>query len=120
LQDVLQTLFPFEGGVTLNFQGKRSAHEIYRKVWPRQTIIKEELSLGTDEEQARNMIVEGENLQAMVTLYKERGQVDLITTGPPYNTGRPFATTTNGTAIRTIQSSARSSGATTAPSTPNG
>ncbi len=26
----------------------------------------------------------------MVTLYKERGQVDLILTDPPYNTGRDF------------------------------
>jgi len=36
------------------------------------------------------MIIEGENLQAMVTLYKYRGQVDLILTDPPYNTGSDF------------------------------
>jgi adenine-specific DNA-methyltransferase len=36
------------------------------------------------------MIVEGENLQAMVSLYKYRGQVDLILTDPPYNTGSDF------------------------------
>lgn len=29
-------------------------------------------------------------LQAMVSLYKYRGQVDLILTDPPYNTGRDF------------------------------
>lgn len=48
------------------------------------------MSVGSPEEQARNMIIEGENLQAMVTLYKERGQVDLIITDPPYNTGGQF------------------------------
>jgi len=36
------------------------------------------------------MLIEGENLQAMVTLYKYRGQVDLIVTDPPYNTGQYF------------------------------
>lgn len=36
------------------------------------------------------MLIEGENLQAMVTLYKFKGQVDLIVTDPPYNTGQYF------------------------------
>jgi len=35
-------------------------------------------------------VTEGENLQAMVTMYRDRGQVDLIVTDPPYNTGRDF------------------------------
>ena len=78
------------GGITLSFHGKRTAQEIDKKVRPRQTIIKKELSVGSPEDQARNMIIEGENLQAMVTLYKERGQVDLILTDPPYNTGQTF------------------------------
>lgn len=78
------------GGIILNFHGKRTAQEIDKKVRPRQTLVKKDLSIGTPEEQARNMIVEGENLQAMVTLYKERGQVDLIITDPPYNTGQQF------------------------------
>lgn len=77
-------------GISLNFHGKRTAQEIDKKVRPRQTQIKKELSVGSPEEQARNMIIEGENLQAMVTLYKERGQVDLIITDPPYNTGGQF------------------------------
>lgn len=79
-----------DGGVTVNFQGKRFAQELYKRVRPRQTLIKKELSVGLPEEQARNLIIEGENLQAMVTLYKERGQVDLILTDPPYNTGQTF------------------------------
>jgi adenine-specific DNA-methyltransferase len=78
------------GGIVVNFHGKRTAQEIDRKVRPRQTRIIKELSVGTPEQQIKNMIIEGENLQAMVTLYKERGQVDLILTDPPYNTGQYF------------------------------
>lgn len=78
------------GGITLNFHGKRTAQEIDKKVRPRQTQIRRDLCVGSLEEQARNKIIEGENLQAMVTLYKERGQVDLIVTDPPYNTGEQF------------------------------
>jgi adenine-specific DNA-methyltransferase len=78
------------GGVFLNFYGKRSATEISRRVRPRVTRRVADLHVGTPEEQSRNMIIEGENLQAMVTLYKFRGQVDLILTDPPYNTGNDF------------------------------
>ena len=46
--------------------------------------------MGTPEEQCKNLLIEGENLQAMVTLYKYRGEVDLIVTDPPYNTGQQF------------------------------
>ncbi len=78
------------GGIVLNFHGKKIAQEIDKKVRPRQTKIEAKLSVGSSEEQAKNTIIEGENLQAMVTLYKERGQVDLILTDPPYNTGQYF------------------------------
>ena len=78
------------GGVFLNFHGKRSAMEIAKKVRPRVTRRVPDLHCGTPEEQCQNMIIEGENLQAMVTLYKYRGQVDLILTDPPYNTGNDF------------------------------
>ena len=43
--------------------------------------------VGPEEERAKNLVIEGDNLQAMATLYRERGQVDLILTDPPYNTG---------------------------------
>lgn len=88
LIDVIRSMV--DGGVSINFHGKRFAHEVYKKVRPRQTIIKKDLSVGEPEEQVRNLLIEGENLQAMVTLYKERGQVDLILTDPPYNTGQSF------------------------------
>jgi adenine-specific DNA-methyltransferase len=47
-------------------------------------------SAGLPEEQARNIVIEGDNLQALATLYRERGQVDLIIADPPYNTGNDF------------------------------
>lgn len=77
-------------GVALSFHGKRSAMQIAKKVRPRQTRREPKLHVGPPEAQAKNMLIEGENLQAMVTLYKYRGQVDLIVTDPPYNTGQYF------------------------------
>ena len=78
------------GGVALTFHGKRSAMEIQRRVRPRVTRRVSELHVGSPEEQSRNVLMEGENLQAMVTLYKHRGLVDLVLTDPPYNTGQQF------------------------------
>ena len=77
-------------GVALNFHGKRSVMEIAKRVRPRQMRREPKLHVGTASDQSRNILVEGENLQAMVTLYKYRGQVDLIVTDPPYNTGQTF------------------------------
>lgn len=58
------------GGVFLNFNGKRSAMEIAKQVRPRVTRRVPELHCGTPEERCKNLIIEGENLQAMVTLYR--------------------------------------------------
>ncbi len=77
-------------GVALSFHGKRSAMRIARKVRPRQTRREPKLHVGSADEQCKNLLIEGENLQAMVTLYKFHGQVDLILTDPPYNTGQYF------------------------------
>lgn len=76
-----------EPGVKLSFPGKATARRITRRVRPRvqRTIAK--YGAGTDVERAKNLLIEGDNLQALATLYKERGNVDLILTDPPYNTG---------------------------------
>lgn len=76
-----------EPGVKLTFPGKATARRITRRVRPRvqRTIAK--YGAGPDEERAKNVLIEGDNLQALATLYKERGNVDLILTDPPYNTG---------------------------------
>ncbi|MCS3521839.1 site-specific DNA-methyltransferase [Bradyrhizobium elkanii] len=78
------------GGVALSFSGKRSALEIGRKVRPRVMRRESKMHVGPPDQQGRNLLIEGENLQAMVTLYKYRGQIDLIVTDPPYNTGQQF------------------------------
>lgn len=75
------------GGIHISFVGKANARQIARKVRPRVLRPIKGLSVGDPESQARNLVIEGDNLQAMATLYKERGQVDLILTDPPYNTG---------------------------------
>lgn len=78
------------GGVSLTFSGKRTAVEIAKKVCPRVMRRDPKFHIGAPEEQSKNLLIEGENLQAMVTLYKYRGQVDLILTDPPFNTGQSF------------------------------
>ena len=77
-------------GVALSFHGKRTSLEIAKRVRPRQMRREPKLHVGTPSDQSRNLLIEGENLQAMVTLYKYRGEVDLILTDPPYNTGQTF------------------------------
>jgi adenine-specific DNA-methyltransferase len=77
-------------GVALTFHGKRSALEISRRVRPRVMRREPKLHVGDPDEQSQNLVIEGENLQTMVTLYKYRGEVDLVLTDPPYNTGQQF------------------------------
>lgn len=79
-----------EQGVRITFSGKEAAKRIARKVQPRNIRRLAKYSVGSEEQQAMNHVIEGENLQTMVSLYKERGQVDLVLTDPPYNTGRDF------------------------------
>lgn len=79
-----------EAGVKLSFPGKALARRISRKVRPHVQRTVAKYSAGPEAEQARNLLIEGDNLQALVTLYRERGHVDLILTDPPYNTGNDF------------------------------
>lgn len=77
-------------GVNLSFVGKGQARRIARLVRPRVQRTNGTLSAGSREAQARNLLIEGDNLQALASLYRWRGQVDLIVTDPPYNTGNDF------------------------------
>lgn len=79
-----------DNGITLSYSGRREPWQITKLVKPKVTKIIKAASIGSDDEQAKNMIVEGENLSAMTTLYKYRGQVDLVVTDPPYNADRDF------------------------------
>ncbi|MDX6663020.1 MAG: adenine-specific DNA-methyltransferase, partial [Solirubrobacterales bacterium] len=79
-----------EGGIHIDFSGKANARQLARRVRPRVARSIKKYSAGPEADQARNLIVEGDNLQAMATLFRERGQVDLILTDPPYNTGNDW------------------------------
>jgi adenine-specific DNA-methyltransferase len=79
-----------EAGLRINFAGKNIARELTRRVRPRVMTVVAKHSVGTNEEQSHNLVVEGDNLQSMVTLYRERGQLDLVVADPPYNTGNDF------------------------------
>lgn len=77
-------------GVNLSFPGKVIARQLGRRVRPRNQRTVKSLSAGDEQGRSRNLIIEGDNLQALASLYRERGQIDMILTDPPYNTGGDF------------------------------
>ncbi len=79
-----------ESGIRVDYPGRRSVREILGKLRPRVQRRLPQFSCGTDDEQANNLVVEGDNLQIMASLYRYRGQIDLILADPPYNTGNDF------------------------------
>lgn len=79
-----------DAGVSLSFPGKAVTRRLARNVRPRVQRRIAKYSIGPADDRARNLILEGDNLQAMTTLYRERGRVNLILTDPPYNTGNDF------------------------------
>lgn len=79
-----------EGGIRIDFVGKASVRRIARKVRLRTLQPIKKYSAGEKTERARNVVIEGDNLQAMTTLFRERGHIDMIVTDPPYSTGRDF------------------------------
>ncbi len=79
-----------EAGIRIAFPGKGTARQLARRVRPRVSRSIAKYSVGAPDDQAQNLVIEGDNLQAMTTLYGQRGQVDLILTDPPYNTGNDW------------------------------
>ncbi|MCF2572865.1 site-specific DNA-methyltransferase [Brevibacterium sp. UCMA 11754] len=77
-------------GVNLSFPGKLLARQLGRRVRPRNQRTVKSLSAGDEHGRSRNLLIEGDNLQALASLYRERGQIDMILTDPPYNTGGDF------------------------------
>src|SRR5437763_674892 len=75
------------GGIKIIFSGKANAQRIARKVRP--WVLREisRLSVGSEEEKNQNIVIEGDNLKVMTSLYQYSNKVDLILTDPPYNTG---------------------------------
>ena len=77
-------------GIIMSYTGRTAPWQIIRQVKPKLTKINQRASAGDAIAQAENIVMDGENLSAMVSLYKYRGHVDLILTDPPYNTGEDF------------------------------
>ncbi len=77
-------------GIVMSYTGRTAPWQIIRMVRPKLSRILKKVSIGDEGAQSLNEIWDGENLSAMVTLYKYRGQVDLVLTDPPYNTGEDF------------------------------
>lgn len=77
-------------GIVLNYTGRTAPWQIVRQIKPRMFEFNKRASAGGVEDECANEIWDGENLSTMVTLYKYRGQVDLVLTDPPYNTGEDF------------------------------
>jgi len=79
-----------KNGIIMNYTGRTAPWQIIRQVKPKMSKIVKKYSHGEEHQQCENEIWDGENLSTMVTLYKYRGQVDLIVADPPYNTGSDF------------------------------
>jgi adenine-specific DNA-methyltransferase len=79
-----------DSGIHIDFAGKAKARRLARKVRPRTLRTVRKYCAGSEDEQSENLVIEGDNLQAMATLYRDRGQVDLVLTDPPYNTGNDW------------------------------
>lgn len=77
-------------GIVLNYTGRTAPWQIVRQIKPRMFEFNKRSSVGSAEEEVANELWDGENLSTMVTLYKYRGQIDLVLTDPPYNTGEDF------------------------------
>ena len=108
------------GGITVNFSGKANATQIARKVRPRVVRRIKALSVGDQAAQAANLLIEGDNLQAMATLTGSLGRS--ISSWPTRRTTRATigAITIAGKRIPTTLGSATSLGLTTGRATPNG
>src|ERR1044071_5090939 len=73
----------------LKTQLESTTQDLAQKVKPR--TLREIPSLSINQEQSSsNLIIEGDNLKAMVTLYQYHNKIDLIIADPPYNTGKDF------------------------------
>src|SRR6185312_4491325 len=72
------------GGIKILFSGKANAQQVARNVKPRTLKEVSELSISNEEEKNQNIVIEGDNLMSMITLYQYHGKVDLIITDPPY------------------------------------
>jgi adenine-specific DNA-methyltransferase len=109
-----------QNGIVMNYTGRTAPWQIIRLVKPKLSRIIKRLSVGDETTQSENELWDGENLSAMVTLYKYRGQVDLILTDPLTTQAKISVIMTSGTKTRTIRTSANSCLRTTGLATASG
>jgi adenine-specific DNA-methyltransferase len=73
-----------ESGLHLHWQGRRS----YRSVVPMPRVLEREPAMSFGNEDSGNLIIEGDNLQVMVSLRSQFADaVDVVYIDPPYNRG---------------------------------
>jgi adenine-specific DNA-methyltransferase len=81
------------GGTILDWSGRKAIGAILSRLKPRilATLPPDiDPSFGDGPGRDRNLILEGDNLQALASLPKYLGKVDFIYADPPYNTGEEF------------------------------
>ena len=74
-------------GVRLVWNDRAAVLDLVKKVSPRVLRKVPELCYGDEKQRTENLIIEGNNLQVMASLYRYKGKVDIIYADPPYNTG---------------------------------
>ncbi|WP_052193402.1 site-specific DNA-methyltransferase [Microbacterium sp. ZOR0019] len=73
-----------EAGLHLHWQGRRS----YRSLVPVPRVLEQNDELSFQPEQGRNLVIEGDNLQVMVSLRTQYADaIDVVYIDPPYNRG---------------------------------
>ena len=81
------------GGTTLEWNGRKAVGAILSRLKPRVLASlppESDPSFGDETGRDRNLVIEGDNLQALASLPKYFGRIDLIYADPPYNTGEEF------------------------------
>lgn len=73
-----------ESGLHLHWQGRRS----YRTAIPTPRVLEPDSKLSYGDQDAGNLVIEGDNLQAMVSLQSQFADaIDIVYIDPPYNRG---------------------------------
>jgi hypothetical protein len=91
-------------GLRLTYEGQTPPWQILRRIKPRRQRIERRLSYGSELDQSNNFIVEGENLQTMVSLYKYADRWTSFSPTLRTTQGTTSATTTSGMKTQTIAS----------------
>lgn len=68
----------------MEWNGNRAILDLLRKTKPRVLTEKgvEHISCGEGDNRAENLLIEGDNLQVLTSLYKYKGRVDFIYADP--------------------------------------